>query len=80
MHIQSYTYIYIDIRLEAWLLAFVSAASQRMWLLWFPCVLSFSASAIALRLLFLVFFFGIFLLYIFFVGGFLGSVALTLTG
>ena len=74
-----YTYIYIDIRLEAWLLAFVSAASQRMWLLWFPCVLSFSASVIALRLLFLVFFLASFC-FIFFVGGFLGSVALTLTG
>ena len=54
--IYNHIHIYIDIRLEAWLLAFVSAASQRMWLLWFPCVLSFSASAIALRLLFLVFF------------------------
>ena len=66
MHIQSYTYIYIDIRLEAWLLAFVSAASQRMWLLWFPCVLSFSASAIALRLFVsCVFFWHLFALYIF---------------
>ena len=36
--------------LKDWLLAFVSAASWMMWLLWFPSVLSFSAPVIALLL------------------------------
>lgn len=63
--------------LEDWLLAFVSAASWMMWLLWFPSVLSFSAPVIALLLFSYFFYFFAFYSFCFFSVVSRVSVALT---